>query len=168
MTKSLEAENYAAYFAGGRLSGQPSNAVESWKYRDPQEWVEYGKREEAQVDRQSDREKADTLLIEWFRWSKVWRPNLGAPRIAPYCKQSQSSKKYDDTTDLNNDRVYQNEMKAVDFCVDAIEVSMQQAIGNEMRNREVRAKVWRSPANRTYEEALSAILPVMRKRGLFD
>lgn len=120
------------------------------------------------MDRQSDREKADTLLIEWYRWTKAYRPNLGAPKIAPYCKQATSSKQYEEAYDLTHDRVYQNEMKAVDFCVDAIEVSMQQAIGTEMRNREVSAKVWRSPSNRTYEEALAAILPVMRKRGLFD
>lgn len=35
MTKTLEAENFGAHFEGGRLSNQPSYAVESWKYSKP-------------------------------------------------------------------------------------------------------------------------------------
>lgn len=120
------------------------------------------------MDRMSDKEQADTLLLEWFRWAKQWRPNLGAPRIAPYCRQSESSKQYDDAADLTHDRVYQKEMENVEWCVDALAVPLQQAIGTEMRNREVNAKVWRNPANRSYSEALEAIVPVMKKRGLFD
>jgi len=120
------------------------------------------------MDRQSDREKADALLIEWYRWSKAYRPALGAPRIAPYCRESTTSKQYDSASDLSHDRVYQNEMKAVDYCMDAIAVDMQQAIGTEMRNREARAKVWRSPSQASFSAALDAVMAVMRKRGLFD
>jgi hypothetical protein len=120
------------------------------------------------VDRLSDKEIADSLLMEWFRWCERWRPKLGAPRTAPYCQQFTTSKQYDDPADLTHDKVYQNQMKAVDFCVGAIAVPMQQAIGTEMRNRQVNAKVWRDPGNKTYSEALLAILPVMKKRGLFD
>ena len=120
------------------------------------------------MERVSDREIADSLLIEWHQWCRIWRPNLGAPRIAPYCKESTTSKQYDDPADLTHDRVYQSQMKAVDYCVDAIAVAMQQAIGNEMRNREVKCKVWRSVGNATYKEALDTVLPVMRRRGLFD
>jgi len=161
--------NDEQFFAWLRRQGkEQSQALERWKYQDPAKHVKFGKQQGVPMDRQSDKEKADTLLIEWYRWSKQWRPNLGAPKIAPYCKQSQTSKQYDDTADLTNDRVYQNEMKAVDYCLDAIEVSMQQAIGTEMRNREVNARVWRSPSNRSYAQALEAIMPVMRKRGLFD
>jgi hypothetical protein len=158
----------ALHFVGGRLNPEPSRAREARYYGDPAAWVKFGKREGAQVDRQSDKEKADTLLMEWYRWTKLYRPNLGAPKIAPYCKQSQSSKQYEDASDLTHDRVYQNEMKAVDFCVDAIAVPMQQAIGTEMRNREVRAKVWRDSGNRQYSDALALVMVVMRKRGLFD
>jgi hypothetical protein len=90
------------------------------------------------------------------------------PKVAPYCRQSASSKQYDDPTDLTHDKVYQNEMKAVDWCMDAIAVDMQQAIGTEMRNREIGVHVWRSPSKRTYSESLAAVMVVMRKRGLFD
>jgi hypothetical protein len=45
---------------------------------------------------------------------------------------------------------------------------MQQAIGTEMRNRDVRAKIWRDTGNRQYADALALVMVVMRKRGLFD
>lgn len=120
------------------------------------------------MDRQTDREIADSLLMEWYRWSAMYRPNLGAPRIAPYCQQSTTSKQYDDPADLVHDKVYQVQMHAVDFCIDAIEVPMQQSIGMEMRNREANAKVWRCPGATSFAVALDAVVPVMRKRGLFD
>lgn len=170
MTKPATLETwYAALTVGGRLNPERSRAQEKRYYGDPANVAKFGKRSQGgEMDRQSDREQADTLLIEWYRWSKQWRPKLGAPRIAPYSKQSVSSKQYDDPSDLAHDRVYQKEMENVEWCVDALAVPLQQAIGNEMRNREVNAKVWRSPSNKTYEEALQAILPVMKKRGLFD
>lgn len=120
------------------------------------------------MERQSDREIADSLLVEWFLWSRVWRPKLGAPRVAPYCQQSTTSKQYDDPADLSHDKVYQNEMKAVDFCIDAVDVAIGQAIGTEMRNRLVKVKVWRDGGGQSYSVALDTIMPVMRKKGLFD
>jgi hypothetical protein len=120
------------------------------------------------VDRQTDREIAESLLMDWYRWSAAYRPKLGAPRVAPYCQQSVSSKQYDDPADLVHDRVFQAQMESVDFCIDAIEVPMQQAIGCEMRNREVNARVWRCPGATSYAVALDAVMGVMRKRGLFD
>lgn len=165
--KSLEAL-LSALTVGGRLNPEKSRAQPQHMYRNPEMNAKLGGRKEVEVDRQSDKEKADTLLIEWYRWSKLWRPKLGAPRISPYSRQSVSSKQYDDPADLTHDKVYQKEMEAVEYCVDALPVPLQQAIGTEMRNREVNAKVWRNPANRSFEDALQAILPVMRKRGLFD
>ncbi|MGZ3235775.1 MAG: hypothetical protein ACXU8A_00195 [Burkholderiaceae bacterium] len=151
-----------------REGKEKSRALESHKYTDRGIYGSFGKPRGKTMERQSDKEIADSLLIEWYRWSKVWRPKLGAPRVAPYCQQSTTSKQYDDPSDLTYDKVYQDQMKAVDFCMDAIEVAMQQAIGTEMRNREANAKVWRSPINQSYASALFVIMPVMRKRGLFD
>jgi hypothetical protein len=159
---------YAILTAGGRNSGEKSRALPQQAYGDPARFVKFGKRKGGEVDRQSDQEKADTLLMEWYRWTRLYRPKLGYPGIAPYCHQFSSSNQYDDPADLTHDKAWEAEMRAVDFCVGALAVSMQQAIGTEMRNREANAKVWRSPSNRTYAEALAAILSVMRKRGLFD
>jgi hypothetical protein len=165
-----------------RQNKPPSRAREARYYGDPARVVEFEserrRREQARkigqlkggaMQRLSNREIADNLLMEWFRWCKLWRPNLGAPRVVPYCQQFTTSKQYDDPIDLAHDKVYQNQMHAVDFCIDAIAVPMQQAIGQEMRNREAKAKVWRVGTGKVrYEVALDAILPIMRKRGLFD
>lgn len=145
-----------------------SKALPRHMYGDPANNINFNRNKGADMDRPSDREKADCLLIEHYRWSAAYRPNLGVPRIAPYCKESVTSRQYDDAADLTHDKVYQNEMKAVDFCLDALTVSMQQAIGTEMKNRVATARVWRSPSNVTFSEALDAIVPVMKKRGLFD
>jgi hypothetical protein len=48
MTKSLEAENYAAHRAGARLSGEPSHAREARYYRGPANVVEFP----AEIERQ--------------------------------------------------------------------------------------------------------------------
>jgi hypothetical protein len=158
---------YPIFAQRAKQKPEKSRALPQYAYRNPERNASFKKRDKGEaMDRLSDREVADSLLIEWHRWSARYRPNLGAPRIAPYCKQSTSSRQYDE--DAAYDRIYHGQMEAVDFCIDAIEVAMQQAIGAEMRNREAKAKVWRSPSNRTYTEALDAILPVMRKRGLFD
>lgn len=170
LTKDLSIEELASlHLAGGRIYRERSRAVESWKYSKPADHnVKFGKREGGEVDRQSDKERADSLLIEWYRWTKLYRPNLGAPKIAPYCKQSTSSKQYEDPSDLIHDRVYRTEMEAVEFCVDCLDLGMRQSIGVEMKNREVSARVWRSPSNVPFSEALTAIVPIMRKKGLFD
>jgi hypothetical protein len=120
------------------------------------------------MERQTDKEIADALLLEWYYWADLYRPKLGAPRVSPYCKDSRTSKQYDDPADLSRDKVYQNQMEAVDYCIDAIAVPMQQAIGIEMKNRVAKAAVWRSPSGASYVEALFVIMPVMRKKGLFD
>jgi hypothetical protein len=151
-----------------RLGKEKSKALPAHKYTERGIYGSFGKPRGKTMERQSDKEIADSLLIEWYRWSKIWRPKLGAPRTAPYCQQSTTSKQYDDPADLAHDKVYQREMESVDFCIDAIEVAMQQAIGIEMKNREAKAKVWRSPSNQSYAAALFVIMPVMRKRGLFD
>lgn len=149
-----------------RQDKEKSRALETRYYGDPSKAARFTKKEAGELDRLSDREIADSLLMEWYRWAKEWRPKLGAPRVSPYCRQSVSSRQYDE--DAAYDKVWQKQMEAVDYCVDAIAVSMQQAIGTEMRNRASKAKVWRDPGNKSYLEALLAILPVMRKRGLFD
>jgi hypothetical protein len=159
---------YQIFAQRAKQTPEKSRALPQWQYRNPELNASFKPREKGEaMDRLSDREIADSLLIEWYRWAKAWRPHLGAPRVSTYCRDYRQDEKHNDESD-GYERVHQKQMETVDFCLGALEVSMQQAIGSEMRNREVKAKVWRSPSNRTYTEALDAILPVMRKRGLFD
>jgi hypothetical protein len=117
-----------------------------------------------ELDVAIDQQLADLLLIDWFRWSAGYRPKLGAPRVAPYCRQFQSSRQYDDQAAYS--KLHIKTCESVDWCVDTLAVPMQQAIGAEMRNRQVKAKVWRSAE--TYADALNALIPKLKERGLLE
>ncbi len=110
-------------------------------------------------------EKAEFLLMEWHAWSASYRPALGAPRVAPYCQEATSGRQYQDSTEASCGRLHDNEMKSVAFCVDQLTFQHQCAIGIEMKYRAAKYKVWH---HQQYPAALAAILPIMRKRGLFD
>lgn len=144
-----------------RSGKEKSRAMPAHRYGDPAKHVEFGRAMEY-------KEKADQLLQEWHDWSTPWRPALGVPGCAPSCREATTSKQWDSTTDIGDASIRANEMANVEWCVDAIPLPCRQAIGIEMKNRAVKAKVWRCAGAATYEEALEAILPVMRKRGLFD
>lgn len=117
--------------------------------------------------RSTDREIADTLLIEWHGWCRQYRPALGAPRVSPNFRSARSGRQYDDATEASCGRLWVTQMESVDWCIDQLPTQMQSAIGTEMRNR-TSAKVWRQPDGVTFEEAIELLLPIMRKRGLFD
>jgi len=110
----------------------------------------------------NEREQVEQLLIDWYRWSKRWRPHLGAPRVSVYCRQSRTSRQYDE--DAEDERVFIHEMKAVEWCVNELPIPLQVAIGLEMRNREARAKVW--VGGGSYSEALSKVTVLFKKRGI--
>lgn len=115
---------------------------------------------------EDERRLADELLVEWHDWTDSYRPALGVDR--GICREARSSRQYDDSTEASCGRLHVNEMQSVAFCVDQLSVMQQIAIGIEMKNRHSRAKVWRSEGAATYENALEAIRPLMRRRGLFD
>lgn len=103
--------------------------------------------------------------MEWYQWTKRWRPFLGVPRVSAYCRESRSSRQYDEGA--GDDRVYRNEMKAVEWCVNELPMPLQMAIGTEMRNREVGVRVWRNQSGAGYEEAMTAVMLKFRIRQLF-
>lgn len=162
MTKTLETM-LEALTVGGRLQPEKSHALPAYRYGNPERSASFKRRETGEdMQRLSDKEIADSLLIEWYRWSKAWRPHLGAPRIAPWAREYRQDEKHNDESD-GYEAAHKKEMEAVAYCLSAIAVSMQQAIGSEMRNREVKQKVWRSPSNHSFTEALSAVYPLMKK-----
>jgi hypothetical protein len=118
----------------------------------------------------TDSDIADELLRDWHSWSASYRPSLGVPRVAPYCHEHVSSRQFDDSTDASCSRLHDDQMKAVEFCVDQLTLAYRQCIGIEMLNRAAKAKVWRTSIGpiAAYSDAINAILPIMKKRGLFD
>jgi hypothetical protein len=120
------------------------------------------------TDDEIDSVLADNLLESWYYYSLSYRPNLGVPRIAPYCKQSKSSRQYETVADLTDQHMRKDLAEAVEFCVDQLALNHRSAIGIEMKNRAVKARVWSCKSASTYVEALAAVLPIMRAKGLFD
>lgn len=115
-----------------------------------------------------ERQLADELLVEWHDWTASYRPALGADRVSASCREARSSRQYEDSTEASCGRLHVNEMQSVAFCVYQLPMAQQVAIGIEMKNRYARAKVWRNDDADTYENAIEAIRPLMRRRGLFD
>lgn len=116
----------------------------------------------------TNREKADLLLLEWYDWSRGYRPDLDVPGCSPACRDSRTGRQWDSTTDLTREVADRLDMESVQYCYDAIHFHYQNAIGVEMRNRLSKSNVWRSPFGKTYSEALDMIMPHMRRKGLLD
>lgn len=114
----------------------------------------------------SDFEVADSLLWDWYLYSKTWRPHLGYPGCDPACRQSVSSKQYDSTTEIVEETCDRLTIQKTDECVNELEGKYHNAIGCEMKNKEVGFKVWRPQMGATYFEAVEKIIPFMRKRNL--
>lgn len=77
----LSEENFAAHFAGGRMSNQPSHAVESHKYSKPADCGAKlkGDRGMQANDLMGTKEVERMLRIDlenWLRWGRMrdWRP----------------------------------------------------------------------------------------------
>lgn len=115
-----------------------------------------------------ERQLADELLVEWHDWTDSYRPALGMDRVSASCRDARSSRQYEDSTAASCGRLHTNEMQSVAFCVDQLPLAQRLAVGLEMKNRRARAHVWRNPAADTYDNALVALCPLMRRRGLFD
>ena len=109
---------------------------------------------------------ADQLLQEWHHWTDGYRPKLGIPGHSIASQQAVSSNQWLTTSEIADQSLRRREMETIDFCVNAIPLPYQQAIGREMRNRESNAKVWRMAGAASYADALDAILPIMQKRYL--
>lgn len=120
------------------------------------------------TDDDIDRVLADQLLEDWYQISKHYKVQLGHQRIAPYCKQFKSSRQFDDASMITNKTITSEQFVRIDLCVDRLGLAERAAIGIEMKNRQVKKKVWRCQFASTYDQALKQILPFMRDKGLFD
>lgn len=107
---------------------------------------------------------ADQLLWDWYEWSSRWQPRLGAPRVAPYCRQSRTSRQYDEYAAY--DDVFKVEMEAVEKCVEQLSLNHRQAIVTEMRKREMHQGIDLLMFSNAYSASLNALLPMLIKEEL--
>lgn len=128
----------------------------------------------------SEAQKADELLLEYHDYSKQWRPPLGAPGASAACRQAKSSRQWEDSTEASCGGLFKEQMDAIEFCLNQLAPAISLVIQTEMKNRADRRdawierggpKVWRQRdvyPSLAYVDARSLLIPIMRKRCLFD
>lgn len=128
----------------------------------------------------SEAQKADELLLEYHDWSEQYRPSLGVPRAAASCQQARSSRQWEDSTEASCGRLHVTQMETVEFCLDQLPTAIQGIIQREMKGRADRRDAWRERGSQkvwrqrdvfpsiAYVDARSLLIPIMRKRLLFD
>ena len=116
------------------------------------------------IEMKTEEQQADELVTAWYRWAMSWRPHLGCPKTVPYCRQSKTSRQYDE--DAGYEEYLKLEMAAVECCVDKLPQALQMAIKTEMKNREVSARIWRDRWGASYKSVLRAVVPGLKEKGL--
>lgn len=128
----------------------------------------------------SEAQKADELLLEYHDYTDQWRPALGAPGASAACRQAKSSRQWEDSTEASCGGLHRAQMDAVEFCLDQLPQSVSNIIQQEMKSRADRRDAWRERGSHkvwrqrdvfpsiSYVDARSLLIPIMRKRLLFD
>jgi hypothetical protein len=90
-------------------------------------------------------EHISDLLSQWHAWSSGHAMVYGFPTVNSSCRQSRSSRQYDDANgglDAHIDHVL---MEAVDSVIDAIAEPWRTALSVQARNLNTGRQVWSSP-----------------------
>ena len=113
-------------------------------------------------------EQADALLEEWYDWSQQWRPHLGMPSTAPYCREVRPWRECEEDDEEQSEWAFNRTlMETVDYCVNSLPPDYSRAIGLEMRKRRGVAREWKSGCTGvSYKKAVMALLPKMAERYL--
>jgi hypothetical protein len=99
---------------------------------------------EADTDRQMA-EHINDLLSKWHAWSAGQLPVHGFPPVNATCRQSRTSRQYDDQNGGLDAHIDQVLMEAVDSVIDAIPQPWRTALSFQARNLHQNASVWSSP-----------------------
>ena len=112
--------------------------------------------------------EADELLVKWYRITQGDRGVRWFPRVAPYCRQSKSSRQYQDASDLSWDSISKIVYEKVTLAVEKLELDDYAAIQQEMKNRQIGRQVWKYKTASTYQQALVHVSKFMDDYGVFD
>lgn len=128
----------------------------------------------------SEAQKADELLLEYHDFTKDWLPALDFPGASAACRQAKSSRQYEDSTEASCGNLHKAQMEAIEFCLDQLTHAIRLVIETEMKRRAERRDAWRERGTQkvwrqrdvfpsvAYVDARTLIIPIMRKRCLFD
>lgn len=85
------------------------------------------------------------LLVDWHRWQHRYRFGKGYPSTTPACRQSRTSRQYDDQNGALDAAVDDCVMEAVESAIDRIPQPWHTALCFEARNASSGVAVWLSP-----------------------
>lgn len=121
--------------------------------------VEYTKDEQ-------DKTTIDDLLWQRYCYTVNFMPNIGHRSVSANFRDAASSQTQDETESEDFNKIDPRLMASVEFCLFQLDTQFISAIEREMKNRAVKAQVWRYAIKATYPEALDAALIAFREGGL--
>lgn len=134
---------------------------------DPFGAVWFGKE---QVMTREESEQIEALVLEWFTWTRAYRPNLGAGRVSIYARGVSDAVNSD--ADEIDQKLAAARAEQVDVCIDSLRWQLRAAIGIHAGNKKAGARVFSNPRltpeqqHAAYQEAKAELMPALRKRGL--
>jgi len=115
---------------------------------------------------EKDKQVIDDLLWQRYCYTVNYLPNVGYQKVSANFKDSVLSKVREEVDISDIDPFDPRLMESVEFCLFQLDPQFISAIEREMKNRAVKAQVWRYAIKATYPEALDAALIAFRKGGL--
>lgn len=85
------------------------------------------------------------LLVDWHRWSSHYEVGKGYPSSNPACRQSRTSRQYDDENGALDAALHDSTMEAFDFAAHNVPQPWLTALQVQARNMASKAQVWSSP-----------------------
>ena len=116
-----------------------------------------------------DRQTVDDLLWQRYCYAAPYIPNIGYRSVSANFRDAVVSKGGDEMEAEDFNEIDPKLMESVEFCMlELVKINSEfvAAIEREMKNRAVKAQVWRFAIKATYPEALDAALIAFRKGGL--
>ncbi|MFY1914825.1 hypothetical protein ACOTB6_24940 [Achromobacter xylosoxidans] len=93
-----------------------------------------------QVMTREESEQIEALVMVWFRWTRAYRPNLGAGRVSIYARGMRESVETD--ADEIDQRLAAAQAEQVDVCIDSLRWQLRAAIGIHAGNKAAGACVF--------------------------
>lgn len=112
-----------------------------------------------------------SLILDWVRYRRGWRPDNGYPRAVPWLDQIKGH--VDGWTDADDydARIHAAHMRHVDEAIKSLPADCQHAI-NVVYLREIGPAVWRSARKPMKEivdiceQAENLLIPILRRRDV--
>ena len=118
----------------------------------------------------TEADQAEALIMDWYHWTRGYRPKLGVGRIAAFARGMVPDDAYVDSEDVDA-RLNAARCQQVDLCIDELPWQQRAAIGVHAGNKRRRGRVPQSaPVAASAACRLPGrappLLPALRRRAL--